>query len=267
MTTLGKVLAVLNFLAGIAVVTSATLLYTQRPAWLDKTAGAVDPWDAPASYAQLNARINGGGDQPGEVARANAASRAWGRSYARLKAQEGFRAQRKAELEQRLAWARDGGPNGAFFDLRYAKGGTVPADRADLLDLASAAAPVVGPGGRPLAGANTLLKSVLDTADRIVKTAEEAVAVLAESAALSREIDELGARIAAQEKIRAEVAGQVLYLGDYQVNSEEQRDALYERRDQLLGKILADHGPFAVVRAWHEARTGTRWAAPAGGPN
>ena len=57
MTALGKLLALLNLLAGLAAVSWAAGLFLDRPAWYDPVPEAVDKGNSPVTFKGLQAEI------------------------------------------------------------------------------------------------------------------------------------------------------------------------------------------------------------------
>src|SRR5436305_2045118 len=53
MTAIGKLLALLNLVVGIALLTWATNLYVQRPGWFNEPPTEVDKGNSPVGFKQL----------------------------------------------------------------------------------------------------------------------------------------------------------------------------------------------------------------------
>src|SRR5262245_57056185 len=120
MTSIGKTLAFLNLLIGIAMVSWSVSLYTQRPAWFDPKPDGVSLGHSPQTFAQLKDDI----DSLGRAA--VAASDNWGAQRKRLEDLEVRRASRQKGYAERLDWARNGNPKdkdqAAFFEPVYESG-------------------------------------------------------------------------------------------------------------------------------------------------
>src|SRR5262245_36459823 len=105
MTLIGKALAFVNLIIGIALLSWSVSLYTQRPAWFDpKPEGGADPGQHPETFAQFKDEI----DSLGRAA--VAASSVWGAQRERLESLEVRRATRVKGYAERLEWARNGNP-------------------------------------------------------------------------------------------------------------------------------------------------------------
>src|SRR5687767_10161823 len=101
-TLLGKLLAFLNLIVGIALLSWSVSLFVHRPGWFDPVPETVEKGQDPRSFAQLKQDIDG-------LGRAAAiASDSWGKNRKLLEAAEDKRAKRRAEFDRRIAWARTG---------------------------------------------------------------------------------------------------------------------------------------------------------------
>src|SRR5262245_45163327 len=110
MTTIGKALAFVNLLIGMAMLAWSVSVYAQRPSWLDPKPEGAAP--NAASIAQFKDDI----DNLGRAA--IAASANWGAQRKRLEDVEKLRVERQKGYAERLQWARTGNPkdaNGAAF--------------------------------------------------------------------------------------------------------------------------------------------------------
>lgn len=261
MTSFGKLLAVLNLIAGIGMVVTATVLYSQRPPWFDEAAGTSGPWDGPASFAQINARMNGDKDTLGEIEKANSTSRTWGARLTELKSRETFRATRQAEFDRRLKWAHLGNPNkggAAFFRQRYyserpadPKAGLIisaklvpPGFKPDqLIDIERMGDdngnPEIGPdNNQPLQGADTKLAQFNKDADAVVEVSKEIAQSRQRQVELAQEVKVTEARFVKQGEIRDTIVNELYFLDGFEVNTLEQRDTVLRRREQLRQQLM-----------------------------
>ncbi|MCI0705539.1 MAG: hypothetical protein L0241_31145 [Planctomycetia bacterium] len=104
MTAIGKILALLNLVVGLGLLTWATSVYVQRPAWYQQIPEGEEKGNA-VTFAQLKLEIE-------TLTRAaNNANEAWGLHLELLKDREASRDQRRKAYAQRLQWARTGNPN------------------------------------------------------------------------------------------------------------------------------------------------------------
>ena len=118
MTTIGKILAFVNLLIGVAMASWSVSLYTTRPGWFDpKAEGGVSFGHNPQSFDQLKDDIAGLGRM------ATAASNEWGSQRKRLETVEKVRVDRLKGYAERLEWAREGKPKlddqAGFFEPVY----------------------------------------------------------------------------------------------------------------------------------------------------
>src|SRR3954447_1601210 len=103
MTLLGKILAFLNLIIAVAMVSWSVTLYVTRPSWFEaKPEGGYPAGKEAQNFALLKDEI----DSLGRAALS--ASAEWGAQRARLEGLEKQRADRKAGYAVRLGWAREG---------------------------------------------------------------------------------------------------------------------------------------------------------------
>jgi hypothetical protein len=177
MTALGKLLALLNLIAGLAMLSWAAGLFLDRPSWYDPVPEAVDKGHTPVTFKGLQA----------EIATLNAtaavAGQAWGENLEMLKERERFRAHRKAGYAQRIAWAKYGNPN----DPVVADGPLKAFYEPNTLDLTVVKA--------DLKVAELKLKTAKDALERAEKAPspdpKELAPLRAEVERLARDVDEL----------------------------------------------------------------------------
>jgi hypothetical protein len=233
-TLLGKLLAFLNLIVGIALLSWSVSLYVHRPGWFDPVPEAVEKGQDPLNFAQLKQDIDGLGKA------AAIASDSWGKNRKLLEAAEDRRSKRHAEFARRIGWAKAGNPekDGAgFFAPVYE---TDPADDTktlSTLNIDKVGEPVLGPDKQPLKGSDTL-------GDTVVKEAATIIALQGQIDAQYDEFDKLGNRIVAQEArlikmidIRESVQAELFYLSTFEVNVYETRSTVFRRQKQLTQRL------------------------------
>src|SRR5262245_19881355 len=100
MTAIGKLLAILNLVIGLGILTWSVGIYVERPGWFEKAdAGGIDKGNNPVGFDQLKTEIDSLGRAAG------VASAAWGTHLQALEEREKFRADRNAAYAERLRWA------------------------------------------------------------------------------------------------------------------------------------------------------------------
>ena len=105
MTVIGKLLALLNLVVGLALLTWAVNLYTQRPSWFAPIPeGGVSEGQKPASFPLLKAEIDS------LTRTAGAATQVWGAQKEGLEDREALRIARRQAFARRIAWAHNGNP-------------------------------------------------------------------------------------------------------------------------------------------------------------
>ena len=105
MTAIGKLLALLNLVAGLGILTWSVGIYVERPGWFEPVPdAAVDKGSSPLGFAQMKAEAEA-------LARAaGVASEAWGVNLAALEDREKVRVERRAYYDERRRWAHKGHP-------------------------------------------------------------------------------------------------------------------------------------------------------------
>jgi hypothetical protein len=244
MTTFGKLLVFVNLIIGMGIAIGSTVVYTQRPTWFDTVpADTVDKGNTVLTFAQLKADI----DTLGRAAAAQ--SKAWGDGRTAVIAREQTRDRRRDKFfgpeakdgKRTGGWleiARRGDPGrkdmAGFFDAKM-----VPAGRVDsgLIDVESRGAAVIGPGGEPLRGSETLLeryntdvKAVTDLLISIEKLREMQVK-------LGNDIRLTESRILKQIEIRDNQQTTLFFLSGFEINWFSQLETVRRRKAQLTGRL------------------------------
>jgi hypothetical protein len=228
MTTIGKLLAFVNLLVGVAMVTWSVSLYTQRPGWFDPKPESVGPGQSPASFALLKDEI----DSLGRAATGGSAN--WGAQRNRLEKLEKQRATRLKGYAERINWATNGKPGDpnetGFFAPVY--------DSATgLIDLTRTGAAIVGPDNKPLRGAGKLGKTYTEDVDEVVRRAKESTELRTKFASLGTEVAGVELRVLKMGVIRDAVQSELLYLGTFELNVYETRQTVLQRKRQLAGRL------------------------------
>jgi len=229
MTLIGKVLAFLNLLIGLAILSWSVSVYVHRPGWFDKTEG-VSPGQNPVNFAQLKDDID-------NLARhASAASATWGAQLKQVQDLEKKRADRERGYARRLTWTRTGNrddkdnPGAAFYEPKYEEG-------SGLLDLANLGAPVKGSDELPLKGYETLGASLAADTAKVVELAAQIEADRRQFAALGTQILQAESRLLKMGEIRDAVQAELFYLSTFEVNVYETRETVLRRKRQLTQRL------------------------------
>jgi hypothetical protein len=233
MTVIGKVLAFVNLIIGIALVSWSVSLYTQRPAWFDAKPESVSPGHSPQTFAELKDEI----DSLGRAA--TAASAGWGAQRKRLEDLEARRAERLKGYAERLDWARNGHPKNTdqagFFEPVYESATGLTDLTAPLGDA------IKGPDDLPLKGADKLGADLIRDVNEVVKQAKVSSAARDEFAKLGGTILLTESKLLKMGEIRDSVQAERFYLATFEVNVYETRETVLRRKRQLVGR-LADLG-------------------------
>jgi hypothetical protein len=229
MTLIGKVLALVNLIIGIALVSWSVSLYVQRPAWFDPKPEGVSPGHSPQTFAQLKDEI----DTLGRAAAAASAN--WGAQRKRLEDLEARRASRLKGFAERLEWARNGHPMSkdqtGFFEPVYESD-------TGLIDLtAPLGDPVKGPDELALKGADRLGTTLLADVNEVVKQAKASSASRDEFAKLGVNILQVESRLLKMGEIRDSVQAERFYLETFEVNVYETRETVLRRKRQLAARL------------------------------
>jgi len=228
MTLIGKLLAYLNLIVGLGILSWSVSVYTQRPNWFGEIPESVGPKQNPESFKQMKAEI----DALAQTAKAASAN--WGTQRKILEELEKKRVERLRVYEERLAWAKNGNPkdNGnGFYEPVYEKD-------SNLLDVnAAPGAPIKGTDNLPLKGSEKLLanfqkdvKEVVDHEDNIVKQRKKFKVI-------SEEVTRTEERLRSITDIRDSVQAELFYLATFEVNVYETRETVLRRKKQLVGRL------------------------------
>jgi len=230
MTFIGKLLAVLNLIIGVGVVTWSVTAYAQRPGWFDPPPEGVDKGHSPENFAMLKAETEA-------LARtANVASGTWGAAREELKKLEELRDVRRKAFAERLEWAHKGNPKNAkkaaFFTTVMEKDPKTGKTLATV-DVTKLGAPVVGPDDQPLQGVEGLLANVTNDTKEIERLALQIAKHREDYKALSKDIREDDERLVKMIVIRDAVLAERFYLDSFEVNVYETRETVLRRQRQL----------------------------------
>jgi hypothetical protein len=234
MTLIGKMLAFLNLIVGLAILAWSVSIYTQRPGWFDPVPDGVSPGNHPVTFAQLKADI----DALGRTAAA--ASGNWGAQLKALQQVEAERADRQRGYAERLGWARTGNPNskdkdgnkdGAAFFAPVFDSST------GLLDLNNLGPAILGPDNLPLQGVDTLGKTIAKDTALIVKYAKEIDDQRKVFDKLSIVVLATEERLRRMAEIRDAVQAEKFYLDTFEVNVYEERETVLRRKRQLMQRL------------------------------
>lgn len=230
MTLIGKLLAFLNLLAGVAMVVWSVSLYTQRPGWFDPKEEGVTAEEQRMTFALLKEDI----DALGRAA--TSASAQWGAQLKRLEGLEKQRADRLAGYTERLNWARNGRPNdpnqAGFFEPVYEPG-------TGLLDLSpTAVGPALpGPDNKPLKGVSRLGSTTTADVLAVEKRSKEITAVRDKFRTTGIDILLTEARLLKMGEVRDSVQSELFHLETFEVNVYETRETVMRRKRQLTARL------------------------------
>jgi hypothetical protein len=233
MTTIGKALAFVNLLIGMAMLAWSVTVYTQRPAYLDAKAESISPGQRPVIIAQLKEDIDNLGRQ------AAAASAAWGTGRKALEDLEAKRAERRKAYEDRLEWAKNGNPakdRAGFFEPAYDPD-------TGLLNLTAPGEPILGPDKLPLKGVAQLGGQYKADVDAVVKYAKSLDASRDELKTIGTDILGVETRLRKMVTIRDSVQAELFHLATVEVNVYETRETVHRRKRQLTGRLDDLKGP------------------------
>lgn len=227
MTLIGKLLAFLNLLVGLGILSWSMIVYTQRPGWNDPVPESISQGQNPENFASMKAEIESLGRM------ATAASGNWGKQRKMLEDLEVRRAQRQDMYKERLTWARTGNKkdNGnGFYEPVYEKD-------SGMLDLTTVGAPIKGADNLPLKGAETLLANYIADVDEVAKLSEQIVMQRKEFANLSGQILQTESKLLKVGEIREAVQSELFYLASFEVNVYETRETVLRRKKQLDDRL------------------------------
>jgi hypothetical protein len=233
MTLIGKLLAFLNLIVGLAIISWSVMVYTQRPGWFGDLPVNVPPRQSPENFKQMQAEVDA------LAQTASAASVNWGTQRKILIDLEEKRAKRLKGYEERLKWTRTGNPKdkgNGFYEAVYDEG---------FINLEGApGAPIKGSDNEPLQGVDTLLTTFqADVAEsnklaELIKKQREAFKVIA------IDVNRFNTRLERMTAIRESVQAEAFYLESFEVNVYETRETVLRRKKQLVGRLTElGHNP------------------------
>jgi hypothetical protein len=229
MTTIGKILAFVNLLIGVAMASWSVSLYSTRPGWFDpKPEGGYPAGREAENFELLKDEINGLGRL------AVAASNEWGAQRKRLESVEKLRTARLKGYAERLEWAREGKPKhedqAGFFEPVYD-----PA--TGLLDLNTVGPPIFGYDNKPLKGVNRLGTGIAADVAEIERQSKRITGLRDQFLSLGGEILLTETRLLKMGEIRDSVQSELFYLASFEVNVYETRETVLRRKKQLTGRL------------------------------
>jgi hypothetical protein len=227
MTLIGKLLAYLNLIVGLGILSWSVIIYTQRPGLLGPIPESIGPRQYPENFAQMKAEAE-------SLARlASAASGNWGAQRKVLEDLEKKHAERLKGYEERLNWAKNGNPkdNGnGFYEPVYEKD-------SGLLDLTTVGAPIKGTDNLPLKGSEKLLANFQNDVNEVAKYEKQIVMNRNAYGKLSAEITRTEERLRSMIDIRESIQTELFFLVSFEVNVYETRETVLRRKKQLLGRL------------------------------
>ena len=242
MTAIGKLLAFMLLVVGLALMTWAVGIYAQRPGWFDEPPdGGVDRGNRPVTFKGLKTEID-------SLNRAAAvASDAWGRNLKELEEAEKLRADRRRAFAVRAQWAKTGNPND-LIDPANPKSGKgfyhpVVDEKLNLYDLSLDAggkprgAAILGSDGKPLPGISGLLGSVAGDVKEIEELVRQTAEQRAEFDKLSLDVVATEKRVIATNTIRDSIRAELFFLSTSEVNVYETRETVLRREKQLRNRL------------------------------
>lgn len=245
MTTFGKVLVFLNLVIGMGIVIGSTVVYTQRPTWFEQTTEAPDKGNTVLTFKQLAAEIDT------YTKSAVTQSRAFGDAYAGVVAREQLRDRRRTVLfgpegkdgKRTGGWletARRGDPNrkdmAGFYDLKRAPAGRLDTGLIDT-SVKDRGTPVVGPGGEPLRGSETLLERYNTDVKAVTDLLGSIEGLREKQRTLGNDIKWTEERILKQIVIRDNQQTALFYLSGFEINWFSQLETVRRRKMQLDGRL------------------------------
>jgi hypothetical protein len=224
MTLIGKLLAFLNLVVGLGIISWSLIVYTQRPGWLDPIPDAISPGSSPENFAQMKAEIE-------SLNRlATAATSNWNTQRKILEGVEAKRAERLKGYEERLTWAKNGNKDGiGFFEPVYEK------DGSGLLDLtpAGVGAPIKGSDNLPLKGSEKLMANFQADVTEVAKLEAQIKLQREKFQEISKDIGLTEQRLRRISEIREAVQAELFILDTFEVNVYETRETVLRRKKQL----------------------------------
>lgn len=226
MTLIGKLLAFLNLVAGLGILSWSVSTFVLRPFTLAPAPESISKGQQPENIKQMQA------EQELLAATAGAASANWGTQRKILEELEVKREERLKQYAVRLGWHHKGNEkdNGnAFYEPMY--------DADGLLDLANKGAPIKGIDNLPLKGADTLMNNFLNDVAAVKKFEEDIVKRRKEFSQLLQTIKRTNERLRGITDIRETVQSELFFLSSFEVNVYETRETVLRRKKQLVGRL------------------------------
>lgn len=236
MTFIGKLLAVINLIVGVGVVTWSVSAYAQRPGWftpLSEDDKSLPPERLADRRYENFATLKAETDALAKTA--NVASGSWGDALKSLEQVEDVREKRRAEFARRIAWAHKGNPKdkdkAAFFATVYEKDAT--GKESASIDITTVGKAIPGPDDRPLKGVDDLLANVSADTKEIERLALQIAEHRKQYAEISSEIVDFDNRLMKMIVIREAALAERFHLDTFEVNVYETRETVLRRLRQL----------------------------------
>lgn len=235
MTILGKLLAFLNLVAGIGIITWSVSVLTLPPAWFEPIPEGVDKGHSPVTFAMMKSEADRLGRE------ANVASGRWGAELTVLEETEKRWKARRKVYAQRLELARNGDKDGnnAFFEPEFEKDTT-------FLDTTKVGKAIIGADNQPLKGAEKLLDKFNANTKTIAERAKEIETLRKQQGfddlpnnvvSLTTKIGIAEARQLKMNEIRDTVQSELFFLSTFEVNVFETRETVLRRKRQLAARL------------------------------
>jgi hypothetical protein len=227
MTLLGKLLAFVNLIVGLGLLSWSVSVYSLRPGWFAPVPEAVSSGQRPESFAQMKLEIES------LILTAKSANENWGAQQKILEGLEAKRASRQKLYEERLKWTRTGNPKDSgngFYEPVFEKD-------SHLLDLTTVGAPIKGPDNLPLKGSDTLMNTFANDVKELEKLEMQIAATREEFLKISAQISRNEARLRGVTDIRESVQAELFFLASFEVNVYETRETILRRKKQLTGRL------------------------------
>lgn len=240
MAAIGKLLALLNLVAGLGILTWSVTVYVQRPGWFDPAPEVVDKGNNPVGFAQLKTETDA-------LSRAAAvASETWGNHLKALEEREKLRADRRAAFNERRVWMYKGNPKD-LADKDNPKSGKgfyepVIDPATKLHDLALAAgkpkgAAVLGYDNNPLPGLEGLGASISGDTAQILELDAQIAAQRKEFLKVTADVSAMEIRAIKMGAIRDSIQSELFFLSTFEVNVYETRETVFRRERQLRERL------------------------------
>jgi hypothetical protein len=244
MTAIGKLLAVLNLVAGLGLLSWSVNLYVHRPGWLAEPPEFVEKGNSPVGFKQLKVEADG------LFRRAAFAGEAWGTHLKALEAREEVRRDRRARYAERLVWAHTGNPAdridkdnpkspGKGFYEPVVDPVTKLYDLTVVGGVPRGAKAVPGTDGAPLPGLDGLLNSIADDTAASVDLEKKIQEKEAEFDRIKKLVTDTQERAIKMGVIRDSVQAELFFLSTFEVNVFETRETVFRRERQLRGRLKA----------------------------